>query len=184
MYWHSPKSLFSLWFDYSDTMIETYRAPESTHKGHPVFKLQKRPLFNSSRIVARNYVTSMQVTIIEAESREDARLGYQYLVSMVLSASDLGNPETVKLALERLETLPGTRFENLINARDSLFPEVLLKPLDPRWSPGDFHADIILVHGLGGDFRTTWLNDDGLWPIVWLLDAQNGIRSIDRKSVV
>ena len=173
----SASSIFS-WSDCDDDIIETRRAPQNTYGGHPIFKLQQRLIFKSAKIVVRNYESLVQATIMRADSKEDARLGYQYLVNMVLDEHDLTNPETVISALERLQTLPGTRFENLTHVHGDLFPELLLQPLEPRWNPKDFHADIILVHGLGGDSKTTWLNHIGTWPIVWLLDAQSGIRSM------
>ncbi|CAF3890150.1 unnamed protein product [Rotaria sp. Silwood1] len=54
----------------------------------------------------------------------------------------------------------------------------MLQPVARIWNPTDFEADIILVHGLGGDSRTTWTNSAGDWPINWLLDSQVGIRGM------
>lgn len=178
MEWKDSQPFLSSWFDKDDDIIEAILAPENTHQGYPIFKLQKRPFVNSVRIVVRNYVLSKQVTVIEADSAQDARLGYQELINIMLTGDQLVNPETVKSALEQYQTSSGCRLQNLTNQYINRFPEPLLKPIGHNWNPVHFEADIILVHGLGGDSKTTWVNNAGLWPIVWLLDSQNGIRSM------
>jgi pimeloyl-ACP methyl ester carboxylesterase len=181
MKWKPSDPLFSLWKDKDDDLIEAIRVPANNHQEVPIFKLQRRSLSSDTRIIARDYTELRQVTILEALTEEDARLGYRYLVNVVLNAGDLISPENVKLALENRETLPGIRFHNLINPHNNLFTCPLLQPLHECWNPADFEADIILVHGLGGDSQTTWFNDAGLWPIVWLFDLQNGINSMPAR---
>jgi pimeloyl-ACP methyl ester carboxylesterase len=178
MHWKTSNPLLTRWSDEDDDIIETVRAQDEIYGEQPLFKLQTKAFSSAARIVVRNYVSSTQVTVIDADSIHYARLGYQELVNMILSPDDLANPETVRLALERRLKLPASRLQNLVNPDGDRFPDPMLRPFDHRWNPTEFEADIILVHGLGGDSRSTWTNTAGMWPIIWLLDAQVGIQSM------
>ncbi|CAF1192140.1 unnamed protein product [Rotaria magnacalcarata] len=178
MPWKNSRPWLTRWSDKHDDSIEQLRARDGIWTGHPLFKLQINRLSSSARIVVHNAVSSTQVTIIQADSEHNARLGYQHLVHMVLSEDDVANPETVRLALESRQIMHPSRLQSLVNSLINRFPEPLLQPFDRRWNPAEFEADIILVHGLGGDSQATWTNAAGLWPVIWLLDSHIGIRSM------
>ena len=103
--WETSQSGISIWSDENDAIVDQFHVP---HRKWPLFKLQTKSLSNSVRLALRDYVNSTQVTVVEGcSSRDDARLGYQYLVKMVLTEADLESPRMVREALVHRATVPG-----------------------------------------------------------------------------
>ena len=176
--WEDSKQFMSTWSDVDDATIERILASTDTHRGLPIFKLQQRFIGKSTRIVIRDDASKKQATVIQTGTKSNATFEFNYLTKRVLNQNDFVSPETVALALKNMRTLPGSRLESLINSNVNRFPEQLLQPVDSRLTAINFDADIILVHGLGGDFRMTWTDDDRCWPMIWLLDKHVGIESV------
>ncbi|CAM9760505.1 unnamed protein product [Phaeothamnion confervicola] len=180
-----PRSVggfFWKWKDMADAWVDSH---VSAPRGQ-LFQLQRRQW--AFGFVDRPFRilllldTGEQMVTLEAVSVQMARNALRALKLYVFETSDYSNGGgALRTRLATVKELPDFQYASLLDANTVRFPSSLLQPMDRLSHPcdyRDFDADLILVHGLGGD-PNTWENeipghDKFQWIPFWLLDEMRG----------